>query len=64
VPVRDEATLAAAVLAALSEHDRRREAAAFNRRKVEEEGDLEKNMLVMERHYYRLAGHPLAHDAI
>jgi hypothetical protein len=31
-----------------------------NRAKVEAEGLRETNMLLMERHYYRLAGHPMA----
>jgi hypothetical protein len=31
-----------------------------NRAKVESQGLRERNMLLMERHYYRLAGHPQA----
>jgi glycosyltransferase involved in cell wall biosynthesis len=64
VPVREEAALAAAILAALGDHARRRDAATMNRRKVEAEGDLEKNMLMMERLYYRLAGRPMGQEVI
>jgi glycosyltransferase involved in cell wall biosynthesis len=55
----DVSTLAEAMLAALSDAPRRQRAVAVNRAKVELEGLREPNMLLMERHYYRLAGHPL-----
>ncbi len=64
VPVRDEAALARSLELALSDAELRRGAVAVNRAKVEAEGDLEKNMLVMERHYYRLAGRPLSEGSI
>jgi hypothetical protein len=38
----------------------RHEAFAPNRAKVGTDGLRERNMLLMERHYYRLAGHPQA----
>ncbi len=63
VPVRDDVHLAEALERALTDGGLRRQAAALNRAKVEAEGVLEKNMLAMERQYYRLAGRPLAGDA-
>ena len=60
VAVRDVGALAAAMTKALSDVDLRRKAAALNRAKVEAEGARDRNMLVLERHYYRLAGKPLA----
>ena len=56
--------LAEALYAALSDAERRRAAVAPNRAKVEAEGDLRKNMAVMERHYYRLAGLAVPKDAV
>jgi glycosyltransferase involved in cell wall biosynthesis len=55
----DATALAEALLGALSDPQRRMHAVAVNRAKVELEGLRERNMLLMERHYYRLAGHPL-----
>jgi len=49
-------------LRALSNADLRWRAMAQNRVHVATEGDLAKNMLAMERHYYRLAGRPMAGD--
>jgi len=60
VPVRDPGALARALVLALSDAGLRQRAVAANRAKVAAEGDLERNMLVMERHYYRLAGRPQA----
>ena len=56
--------LADALYAALSDAERRRAAVAPNRAKVAAEGDLRKNMAVMERHYYRLAGLTAPADAV
>ena len=60
VPARDAAALARALVLALTDAGLRQRAVAPNRAKVAAEGDLERNMLVMERHYYRLAGRPRA----
>jgi glycosyltransferase involved in cell wall biosynthesis len=54
------ASLAQALHRALSDDALRQAAAPLNRAKVEAEGLRETNMLLMERHYYRLAGHPMA----
>jgi hypothetical protein len=56
VPVGDVDALAESLHLALSDQDLRRGAVESNRAKVEAEGDLEKNMLALERHFYRLAG--------
>ncbi|MEX0786316.1 MAG: glycosyltransferase, partial [Dehalococcoidia bacterium] len=56
VPVRDEATLAEAIVRAIEDHELRRAALEANRRFVEEYGVLETNMARMEAWYYRLAG--------
>jgi len=54
------AELANAFVTAVSDDSLREAAVAPNRAKVEAEGLRETNMLLMERHYYRLAGHPMA----
>ncbi len=64
VPARDVGRLADGFVEALRDDGLRRDAVEPNRAKVAAEGGLEKNMLLMERHYYRLAGHPLADNAI
>jgi len=64
VPVRDVRALADSLHVALLDNDLRRAALAPNRAKVEAEGSLTKNMLVMERHYYRLAGRPVADESL
>jgi glycosyltransferase involved in cell wall biosynthesis len=60
VPPRSEGVLVEALHQALSDATMRHEAFAPNRAKVEKDGLRERNMLLMERHYYRLAGHPQA----
>jgi glycosyltransferase involved in cell wall biosynthesis len=60
VPAGDPASLADALCEALSDASLRRSAVTPNRAKVESQGLRERNMLLMERHYYRLAGHPQA----
>jgi glycosyltransferase involved in cell wall biosynthesis len=60
VPARDPELLADALHEALSDAGRRRAAVAPNRAKAESDGLRERNMLLMERHYYRLSGHPQA----
>ena len=60
VPSRDSGALAAALHRALTDATMRQAAVAPNRAKVEAAGLRERNMLLMERHYYRLAGHPQA----
>ena len=60
VPPRDVDALAGALFASLADAGLRRRAAGLNRAKVEAQGLREPNMLVMERHYYRLAGHPIS----
>jgi glycosyltransferase involved in cell wall biosynthesis len=59
VPAGDVEALADALQRALTDEALRRQAASINRARVEAEGRLEANMLAMERHYYRLAGHPV-----
>jgi glycosyltransferase involved in cell wall biosynthesis len=59
VPAGEVAALAEAFERALRDGELRRKAQELNRAKVEAEGSLEKSMLVMERHYYRLAGLPV-----
>jgi glycosyltransferase involved in cell wall biosynthesis len=56
----DIEALTAALVEALTNADLRRNAVAPNRARVEAEGLRLPNMLLMERHYYRLAGHPVA----
>ena len=64
VPPAEQVALAAAMRRALDDATLRREAAVQNRRLVETRGLREPNMLLMERHYYRLAGHPVEDQAI
>ena len=64
VPPRNVEALADALYTALSDAALRRRAAGFNRAKVEAQGLREPNMLLMERHYYRLAGHPVGETSI
>jgi L-malate glycosyltransferase len=64
VPPGDVGALADAIRRALSDPQLRREAVIQNRALVEARGLREPNMLLMERHYYRLAGHPIADQAI
>jgi glycosyltransferase involved in cell wall biosynthesis len=59
VPPRDVEALAGAIVRALNDPDLRRRAALHNRALVAARGLREPNMLLMERHYYRLAGHPV-----
>jgi hypothetical protein len=44
---------------ALNDPELRRRAALHNRQLVKARGLRQPNMLLMERHYYRLAGHPV-----
>ncbi len=60
VPVHNPERLADMLFEALENDSLRRNAVAPNRAKVESDGLRERNMLLMERHYYRLAGHPQA----
>ena len=60
VPPRDLDALADALFAAFADAGLRRRAAGLNRAKVAAQGLREPNMLVMERLYYRLAGHPIS----
>jgi glycosyltransferase involved in cell wall biosynthesis len=55
----DAAELAEAILHALDDPELRRRAALHNRELVRARGLREPNMLLMERYYYRLAGHPV-----
>jgi glycosyltransferase involved in cell wall biosynthesis len=55
VPPRDPDALAEALLRALREHELRFRAIAVNRVRVQMEGNLTRNMLALERHFYRLA---------
>ena len=63
VPARNVEALSEALERALTDDALRRNAIAPNRAKVEAEGNLERNMLAMERAYYRLAGRPVADEA-
>ena len=62
VPAGDVRALTEAMHTALTNPDLRWRALAQNRVHVATEGDLTKNMLAMERRYYRLAGRPVATD--
>ena len=55
VPPRDVEALAGALLRALREHELRFRAIAVNRVRVQMEGNLTRNMLALEKHFYRLA---------
>jgi glycosyltransferase involved in cell wall biosynthesis len=59
VPLRNVDALAGIIQQALNDPDLRRRAALHNRTLVEARGLREPNMLLMERHYYRLTGHPV-----
>lgn len=59
VPPRDVHALAEALAAACLDAPLRRRAADLNRARVQARGLHEANMLLVERHYYRLAGHPI-----
>jgi glycosyltransferase involved in cell wall biosynthesis len=59
VPPGDDAALADAIRRALGDPELRRRGAVHNRQLVEARGLREPNMLLMERHYYRLAGRPV-----
>jgi glycosyltransferase involved in cell wall biosynthesis len=54
VPPRDAGALAAALKRALAEHDLRFRAIAVNRVRVQMEGNLTRNVLALEKHFYRL----------
>jgi L-malate glycosyltransferase len=64
VPVGNQEALINAIRRALSDPELRRRAAMHNRQLVEARGLREPNMLLMERYYYRLAGHPVEDQAI
>lgn len=64
VPPGDADALAGAIRRAVGDPELRRTAAETNRQFVEARGLREPNMLLMERHYYRLAGHPVEDRAI
>ena len=64
VPHRDQGALINAIRRALGDPELRRRAAIHNRQLVEARGLREPNMLLMERHYYRLTGHPIEDQAI
>ena len=55
MPVRDVEALSAALKRALTEHELRFRAIAVNRVRVQMEGNLTRNMLALEKHFYRLA---------
>ena len=55
----DVEALTEAMYRALGDRSLRRGGVQANRALAEAEGRLEANMLAMERHYYRLAGHPI-----
>lgn len=59
VPPRDVDALAEALAAACLDAPLRRRAARLNRARVQARGLHEANMLLVERLYYRLAGHPI-----
>jgi glycosyltransferase involved in cell wall biosynthesis len=63
VPPRNVQALADAMYEALTNAELRKNAFGINRAKVEAEGRREKNLLRMERHFYRLAGRPVADEA-
>jgi glycosyltransferase involved in cell wall biosynthesis len=56
VPPHDVEALASALKRALTEHELRFRAIAVNRVRVQMEGNLQRNMLTLEKHFYRLAG--------
>lgn len=60
VSPRDEEAVAAALLVALNDFALRQAALEPNRETVSAQGLRENNMRLMERHYYRLAGRPMA----
>ena len=62
VPPRDIDALAAAMQRALTDADLRDRARAANRRRVEIEGNRERNLMVMERYYYVVAQRPVSID--
>jgi L-malate glycosyltransferase len=64
VPPGHVEALTAALRRALSDPQLRRNSAIQNRGLVEARGLREPNMLLMERHFYRLAGHPTEDQAI
>jgi glycosyltransferase involved in cell wall biosynthesis len=64
VPPRDVDALANAIVRAVNDPDLRRQAALRNRSLVEARGLREPNMLLMERHFYRLAGHPVTEGGV
>ncbi len=64
VPPGHHVALEAALRRALDDAALRRDAANQNRQLVEARGLRRPNMLLMERHYYRLAGQPLEDRAI
>lgn len=64
VPVGNVDALTDALRRAMSDAELRRTAAETNRTLAEARGLREANMLLMERHYYRLAGHPVEDGAI
>jgi glycosyltransferase involved in cell wall biosynthesis len=55
VPPRDAEALTDAICRALTEHELRFRAIAVNRVRVQMEGNLTRNMLALEKHFYRLA---------
>jgi glycosyltransferase involved in cell wall biosynthesis len=57
-PGADPSILARALIRALNDPELRARAAHANRQRVRSSGLHEVNMLLMERHYYRLAGLP------
>ena len=59
VPAGNVAALAAALSRALSDPALRKSARAANRALAEAEGRRDRNILALERHFYRLAGHPV-----
>jgi glycosyltransferase involved in cell wall biosynthesis len=60
VPRRDVSLLTEALTNALTDTALRRDAVATNRALAEAQGQRERNLVVLERLYYRLAGHPVA----
>jgi glycosyltransferase involved in cell wall biosynthesis len=49
---------------AFSDAARRQRAVSLNRARVEAEGMNERNMLLLERQYYKLAGHPVSDEGV